>query len=179
MSVERKAGARIRVWQRRVRWAVLAGIVIGAALFFYRYDFESIPDDYHHLVQQKIRPGERVVLVRFSADTVIGPESVLLYRPPGHDEHRCFGVVAGLPGEEIVLEPISGTGWRLHVGERRELIFLPADHRLVEGTIPPGHLLILNGDRSLGRDAVHPDSRLLGLIPFERVDAKVFPFRFN
>lgn len=179
MSVESRASSRARRWQRRVRWIVVAGIVIGVAVFTHRYDFDSMPEDYHHLVNQGIRPGERVVLVRFSDDTVIGPESVLLYRPPGHDDHRCYGVAAGLPGEEVRLEPIDGATWCLHVGGRRELFRLPPGHRLEEGVIPPRHFLILNGDRDLGKGAVHPDSRVLGLIPFDRVEAKVFPLRFD
>lgn len=179
MSIEAKAGRRVRVIQRRVRWFVIAAIVVGAALFTYRYDFDKIPENYHHLVQQNIRAGERIVLVRFDEDTVIGPEAVVLYSPPGHDEHRCFGAVAGMPGEVVRIERVEGRGAKLHVGERRELLKLPEGHRLAEGPIPAGHLLLLNGDRSLGRDAVHPDSRFFGLIPFDRIESKVFPLRFQ
>lgn len=173
MSVESKAKQKTQLLVARIRKAVYLGVLLGLAWFFWRYDFQTIPADYNHLAPQHMPAGATVVLVDYSEDAPLGVGSVLLFEPPGYPGTHSFGVVAGLPGETVLLvEERPGEG-HLDVNGRKEILVLPADHKLFSGVIPDDHFLILNGDRHLNSGQGAPDSRVFGLVPRKNLISKL------
>ncbi len=173
MTIENRAGQKTKLIVKRVRRVVYLGVVIGLIWFFLRYDFRSIPENYNHLAPQHMPAGATVVMIDCDQDVVLGIGTVLLYEPPGHPGKQTFGVVAGLPGETILLiEEKPGKG-RLQVGDRKEILLLPKKHKIHSGVIPDGQFLILNGDRHLSTGVGAPDSRVFGLVPRKNLQSKI------
>ncbi len=157
---------------RTVRRLVWLGVLGGIAFFCLKYDIDTIPADYDHLAPQHMRAGSSVVSTGFDADDVqVG--NVVLYRAPGHDDGWCYGVIAGLPREAVIVEETRPGAGILTVGDRREQLPLPPGHRLRSGVIPESHFLILNGDRNFAADVLIPDSRIFGYVPAERITKRL------
>ena len=173
MTIESRARQKTQDIVKRVRKVVYLGVLVGLAWFFWRYDFQSIPENYNHLAPQHMPAGATVVMVDYDEDTTLGIGSILLYEPPGHPGSHAFGVVAGMPGETILLiEEKPGRG-RLQVEDRKEVLLLPKNHKLRSGVIPDGQFLILNGDRHLATGVGAPDSRVFGLIEAKYLKSKL------
>ena len=173
MSEATVARRRVRKIQRNVRRVVYFLILVGIAWFVHKYDVERIPDGFDYLAPQHMPAGSRIVLVDYDEDTVIGLGTVILYRPPGVEDRFCYGVVVGLPGERVDVQPVETGMIRAIIGDRRELLPVPAAHRIVPGVIPEGHYLLFNGDRDISSATVQPDSRTLGPIHVSRFRSKV------
>ena len=82
-------------------------------------------------------------------------------------------MVAGLPGETVIVERTATKRPRLIIGDRVESLEIPPGGELRSGVIPAGAYLLLNGDRNLVSGAQHPDSRKFGFIAGDRLEKKV------
>ncbi len=169
MSTESRTGRITRLARRVIYLFVLIGVMV----FFLRYDIVTIPDDYTHLSTQRMSPGTHVVLTECDSDTVIGIGSVVIYEPPRHPDKRCWGVIAGLPGETITVQTRDDGMAILVLGDREELLLRTQGWELSSGVIPDGHFIILAGDRHLRVPSTFPDSRQLGPIARDQIQSKV------
>lgn len=165
--------ARARQWTRRLRRFIYLGTLVGVVFLFVSYDVVRIPDDYPHLLPQQMGPGTRVVLTECDEDTKLGLDSVVVYEPVGFPGKRCWGVIAGVPGEMISVMLEDGGVARVKLGDRTEVLLAPDDWKLSSGVIPAGQFVVLTGDRHLRVPCAFPDSRRLGPIARERIAAKV------
>ena len=159
---------------RYLRFACYVLVLIPIAHFSIKYDIDEIPAGYDKLTTQKMPPGTKIVLTDCNDDTVIGLGTVVLYRPPGSDsDQMLFGVVSAMPGETIEYQEFEDNVAVIKFGDREVEMPIPGTLRLLPGTVPENHYVLINGDRLLGPENRHPDSRVLGPIDRSRFVKKV------
>ncbi|MCB9831563.1 MAG: hypothetical protein H6807_03740 [Planctomycetes bacterium] len=177
MNEARAGQQRHRRIQHLVRRLVWFGILGGIAYFFIRYDVDAIPADYDHLAPQHMRAGSSVVSTAFDPDEArIG--NVVLYRAPAPFEGYCYGVIVGLPGDQVWVNTSRPGAGELEIhsadGEvRKESLPFPPDMKLASGSIPAGQALILNGDRLTDASTQLPDGRNFGFIRLDVVEKRL------
>lgn len=173
MSIESLGKEKTAKLLGRIRKFIYLGVLVGVAWFFWRYDFMTIPENYNHLSPQFMPAGSTVVAIDYDEEVQIGVGSVLFYEPPGYKGTHAFGVVAGLPGETLMLFQDQPGQGKLQIEDRSELLVLPQDHKIKSGVIPKDHYLILNGDRHLDSGIGAPDCRVFGLVPRANLRSKI------
>lgn len=164
---------RIRALARWVKRVGYVCALVGVGYLVWAYDLEAIPEDFPHLAPQKMAGGTKVVTTPVREGLHFGVGSVVVYHGGGPKEALCYGVIAGLPGDDVVLVEDPETPVAMLVGGREESLELPEGHRIPAGKIPDDHFLILLGDRHFVTTTLFPDSRQLGLIPRKWLEKKI------
>jgi hypothetical protein len=173
VTIESQGKERTVKLVARIRKFVYLGVLVGIAWFCIRYNVSTIPEDYNHLAPQHMPAGATVVTIDYDNDVHLGIGSVVFFEAPGHKGEHAFGVVAGLPGETLMLLQEKPGEGQLQVEDRREILVLPLKHKLRSGVIPDDQFLILNGDRHLDSGVGAPDCRVFGLVPRENLRSKI------
>jgi hypothetical protein len=168
MSVEKIRATGM--WVKRIGYLLA---ILGVGYMVWAYDLETIPEDFPHLAPQKMPGGTKVVTTKLRDSVPLGLGSVVIYRGGEEGEAICYGVIAGMPGEEIEFGNVDRGEVALEVGGRPEPVDLPPGHRLRAEEIPADHFLVLLGDRLYVTTTQFPDSRRLGLIPRNRILKKI------
>ncbi|HEX5136781.1 MAG TPA: signal peptidase I [Planctomycetota bacterium] len=150
---------RPRVIQRVVRFGILLGVVLAAAMFLRTWSRSRIPEA-DHSMEPTYPAGTRVLTKPLAPEAPLDRGTDVVYRmEKDGTTYERFGRVRALPGDEVG----ARDGMLTVNGEPIGPIAIPGE---AMGTVPEGRVLILAINPL---EETYPDSRKIGFIRREDV----------
>jgi len=147
---------RPRAIQRVVRFAILLGVVVAAAMLIRKWSVSRIPAA-DHSMEPTYSAGTRVLTNPLAPDAPLDRGTDVVYRMERDGTaYERFGRVQALPGDEVGAKD----GILTVNGEPIGPIAVPGPSKAM-GTVPEGEVLILAVNP---HEHTYPDSRTLGFI---------------